>query len=376
MSNIRHTALFVPPPPFVEYGVRAHFDIRSDSTADPSQDTSASVFMEVISNLRSSSQKNQSGTAGLVARTSMMAHAQVNRFAPQLSPDCVLVFPYNRWNMLGHGSLTPSTEVSTFPATNTYKQQRSKIWRSTSKTASLTRDLGNSYRINAICIVSHNMTKDGTFRVRISNSSSFSPLKYDSGTLPIWEPSFATSGLYAEEADASGYPTNELIELLRYCGENPRVVRWIVFDEVNAQHVKIDFTDTTNTNDFIELAYIYCGLVVRVTPDQVYNWNITPVGVSRIKKSASGSVWIDVQFRQVVISCNFASHPEASTLAFWNFLAGYLGGKKELIIAFQPDTLPKKFWFTAFCRFKEIPQIENIALSTYSNQMIFEELVG
>ena len=142
MSNIRHTALFVPPPPFVEYGVRAHFDIRSDSTADPSQDTSASVFMEVISNLRSSSQKNQSGTAGLVARTSMMAHAQVNRFAPQLSPDCVLVFPYNRWNMLGHGSLTPSTEVSTFPATNTYKQQRSKIWRSTSKTASLTRDLG------------------------------------------------------------------------------------------------------------------------------------------------------------------------------------------------------------------------------------------
>ena len=376
MSNIRHTALYVTPPVITTVNTAAFLNVTSEGTITPSLTSFSSLFLENTSNIIARPTKFQTATAGIVIKSNQTGIPQVNRYAPELSADCVFVFPYNRWNLLGHGSLTPSTEIATYPATNTYLQQRSKVWRITSTTASLTRDLANPYRINSICIVSHNMTKDGTFRVRIGNDSTFATTLYDSGTLRIWEPTFATSGLYAEEADGSGYPTNELIELLRYCGENPRVVRWIVFDEVAARHIKIDFTDTANSRGLIEVAYIYAGLVIRVHPDQVYGWTITPVGVSRIKKSASGSPWIDIMFRQVMISCNFAAHPEPETIAFWNFLAGYLGGKKELIVAFQPDNLPKKFFFTAFCRFKEPPQIENSAFSSYSNQMVFEELTG
>ena len=377
MSSIRHTALYVTPPVITTVNVSATLHGTSESTISPHLTASSGLFLENTSNLTAQATKFQTAKLGIVAAVvNQTGIAQVNRDAPELSPDCAIVFPYNRWNLSGHGSITPSTEVATYPATNTYLQQRSKVWRSTSATASLTRDLGNPYRINSICIVSHNMTKDGTFRVRISNSSTFATTLYDSGTLRIWEPSFATSGLYEEEADGSGYPTNELIELLRYCGENPRVVRWIVFDEVAARYVKIDFEDPTNSRSLIEVAYIYCGLAVRVTPDQVYGWTITPVGVSRIKKSASGSPWIDIMYRQVIAQANFASHPEASTIAFWSFLAGYLGRKKEMIVAFQPDNLPKKFFFTLFGRFKEVPQMENIALRTYNVGLELEELVG
>lgn len=395
MSNIRHGALIKSPLPVVLKRSSAHFDMVSSFTGDPSQDVESTSEMASAFYFQASAKKHFVATAGLEIKSYMVGYPQINhtlvgqsilsQFGLQNAVDIpgapggfagAWVFPFNRWNMAGHGTLTPSTEISAYPATNTYLQQRSKIWRSTSTTASLTRNLANPYRISAVCIVSHNLTKDGTVRIRVGNDSTFVTNKYDSGTVPIWEPSFATSGPYEEEADSSGYPTNELIALLKYCGENPRTVRWVVFDEVNAQHIRIDFVDTTNPHSLIEVAYVYAGVHVRVRPDQVYGWILHPVGVSRIKKSASGSPWIDIFYRQVVVTASFNSQPEAQTMAFWNLLAGLLGKRKELIIAFQPDNLPKKFWFTLYGRLQQTPQMTNVALVTYNEDLIIEELVG
>lgn len=377
MSNTRHLALFVPPPPFVQKTSAMYVDITSNMSAAGGQWILSSMYAESLSSVSFSASKNKIATMGIQIKSNLSTIAQVYRPAPQLSADCAFVFPFNRWNLIGHGTISASTQVATFPASNTQKQQRSKIWRSTSKSSQyLVRDLANPYRINSVCIVSHNLTSTGTFRVRIGNDSTFTANLYDSGTLRIWEPSFATSGLYEEEADAQGYPTNELIELLRYCGQNPRVVRWIVFDEVAARHVRIDFNDPDNENDFLEVAYIYTGLCIRVTPDQVYGWSIIPVHYSRIKRSASNSMWIDQFYRQVKVTAEFNSHPEINSIAFWQLLSNYLGRKREFIIAFQPDNLPKKFWFTLYGHFTQLPQIENIALATYNVPMEIEELPG
>lgn len=388
MSNIRHGALIKSPLPVVLKRSSAHFDIVSSFTGDPSQDIESTSEMASAFYFQASAKKHFVATAGLEIKSYMVGLPQVDRsheFQAVLTEgglynpppeNCAWVFPFNRWNMAGHGTLTPSTEISTYPATNTYLQQRSKVWRSTSTTASLTRNLANPYRMSAVCIVSHNLTKDGTVRIRVGNDSTFVINKYDSGTVPIWEPSFATTGPYEEEADSSGHPTNELIALLKYCGENPRTVRWVTFTEVNAQYIKIDFEDAANTRSLIEVAYVYAGVHIRSTPDQVYGWTLHPVGVSRIKKSASGSPWIDIFYRQVVVTANFNAQPEEQTVAFWNLLAGYLGKKKEFIIAFQPDNLPKKFWFTLYGRFRQTPQLENVALHTYNIPIEIEELVG
>lgn len=405
MSNIRHGALIKNPPPLLLKRTAAHFDIQSDFTGDPSQDIEASAEFGSRAILHAGAKKRFVVKAGLEMKANMVGYPQKQYFvdqAPtinesgqvnipfpgegQFGPDgealteklyeCAYFFPFNRWKLIGHGSLTPSSEIATYPATNTYLQQPSKVWRSTSTSASLTRNLANPYRISAVCITGYNATKDATFRVRIGNDPTFAVTKYDSGTLRMWEPSFATTGLYAEEADSEGYPTAELIELLRYCGENPRTVRWVTFTEVNAQHIKIDFDDPTNERGLIEVAYVYCGIHVKVKPDQVYGWSLVPVGNSRIKKSASGSVWTDVFYRQVIAQANFASQTEANTLAFFNFLAGYLGRTREFIVSFQPDNLPRKQFFSLFGKFQQVPQITNIALRTYNNELIIEELTG
>ena len=405
MSNIRHGALIKNPPPLLLKRSAAHFDIVTDFTADGSQEKEAFGAMATRMTIQAGARKRFVAKAGLEMKTNMTGKTQKNyavspgptideygqtnnpfpgehQFGPNGEAlterlyECAYFFPFNRWNLLGHGTLTASTQVATYPATNTYLQQPSKVWRSTSTTASLTRDLANPYRISAVCITGYNLTKDGTFRVRVGNDSTFATTKYDSGTIRMWEPSFATTGLYAEEADSEGYPTSELIELLRYCGENPRTVRWVTFTEVNAQYVRIDFSDPTNTRGLVEIAYVYVGIHKKVKPDQIYNWQLTPVGNSRIKKSASGSMWIDSMFRAVSVTANFASQPEANTIAFFNFLAGYLGKRTEFFVAFQPDNLPRKQLFTLYGKFAQPPQLENIALKNYNVVLEVEELVG
>lgn len=304
-----------------------------------------------------------------------MGIAQVNRAAPKRDPDCTFWFYLNRWNNIGHATITASTEAGPFSASNTQKQQRSKVWRSTSNTSQwIAADLGNAYRINSLVFVSHNLSSTGTFRIRVGNDSSFSSNLYDSGTLPAWEPSFATTGYASEFADGTGTPTDDTIALLTYCGENPKVCRWEVFDEVAARYVRIDVTDPNNDDPFVEIAYVYAGLCVRVQPDQLYGWQIWPSVVVRKHRAADGGFWIDNLYRHMRATANYGSQPEVNTTAFWHFLSSYIGKYREFIIAFQPDNLPKKFWYTMYAKFAQVPDVEKIAFKRGRVQMEVLEL--
>ena len=301
---------------------------------------------------------------------------QLNRAAPVESPDCTFFFIYNRWTTRnGNATIAASTSVPMFPPSNTQKQQRSKIWRSTSKsTQYLQGDFGNPYRISSVAVVSHNLRATGTCRLGVSNSATIATTVYDSGTQRIWEPGFSTTGFTSEFADASGYPTDDTIAFLRYCSERPRVVRWVIFPEVAARYVRIDFDDPDNEDNFLEVAYVYAGLCVRVSPDQMYGWQIYPVGVSRVDRSADGGFWIDNLYRHNRASASYGSQPEVNILAFWDFMGSFLGKTREFIVAFQPDNLPRKFWYSMYCKLVEVPQPENTAFRRSRLQLEIVEL--
>ncbi len=378
MSNIRHGFLFSPSVtitnPLALFGV---VPVTSDASGPMRRTLSMQGLSEAVSatptvNLRRDKILNAGRTN---VRSAGMGVLQVPRQPPVHSPDCTFFFPYNRWSDKALGSLSSSGEVSAFPATNTQLQQRSKIWRATSTTPYLLRDLGNAYRINSVCIVSHNMTAAGTFRVRTGNSSTLASPLFDSGNLRAWEPSFATTGLMSEYADASGYPTDATIELLRYCNEVARTVRFINFTETAARYVRVDFSDPGNALGYVECAWVYSGLCVRVSPDQLLGWQLWAESESRTHRSASGQMWIDNYYKQYHATANFGSQTEAYTMAFWEFLGSFLGRTKELVVSFQPVNAPQRFFHTMYCRLAQIPQIEQVGFSTYSAPLELVELV-
>ena len=377
MSNVIHTAIMLTPAAGSTIALFGVVPVTTDASGPMRRTVSMQGLSEAISstptvNLRRDKILNAGRTN---VRSAGMGVLQVPRQPPLQSPDCTFFFPYNRWSDKALGSLSSSGAVSAFPATNTQLQQRSKIWRATSNTPHLLRDLGNAYRINSVCIVSHNMTAAGTFRVRVGNTSTLASPSYDSGTLRIWEPSFATTGLMSEYADSSGYPTDATIELLRYCHEQARTVRFVTFEEVAARYVRVDFSDPGNALGYVEVAWVYAGLVVRINPDQMYGWQIWPEGESRTHRSASGQLWLDNYYRQWHATANFGSQPESNTMAFFEWVTSYLGRTREMVVSFQPVNAPQRFYHTMYCRFAQIPQVENVGFNVYSVPLELEELV-
>ena len=385
--NNRFFVYFAPVsiPTVVIDTVTVSFDSSSDLVALSGVVSDSIANLESFSQLSARPRKAITAKVVIGSQSNLAGASQISpRLAPVLTEDCAFVFPFNRWNWPGSVvSINDGSLVGSYFASNTQLQQRSKVVRITSPssptnvTAQLLGDLSNSYRINSMCIVSHNMTKSSTFRLRLSSDAAMTNVRYDSGNLPVWEPSFTDSGPYEEEVDADGTPSADLIEMLRYCGENPRTVRWIVFDEVSARYAWLDFHDPNNPDQFIEVAYIYVGLCVRAHPDQVYGWTISPVSYSRVRRAASGSLWTDVFYRQVIATATFASQIDVATLGFWSFISQFLGKKREFIIAFQPgDSLGKKFWYTLYGRFRQPPEITGLSTNSNSIAMEIEELPG
>lgn len=374
--------------PTVVDTVMVEFLSSSDMVASAGFVNDSIVNFDSVSGFLTHPKKSVSAKIAIPTQSNMLGVAQVNRAAPTLTEDCAFVFPFNRWNWPGSVvSVNQGSTIGTYLPSNTQLQQRTKVLRMSSKivvgqpathvTTQVIADLSAAYRINSFAIVSHNMTKSSTFRLRLSSDAAMTNVRYDSGVQPMWEPSFTDSGPYEEEVDSDGTPSADLIELLRYCGENPRTVRWITFDEVAARYAWVDFDDPNSSDAFTEISYIYLGLVVKVHPDQVYGWSLSPVSYSRVRRSASGSLWTDVFYRQIVATATFASQPDAFTLGFWSFISQILGKKKEFIIAFQPgDSLGKKFWFSLYGRFRQPPQLENLSSNASSIAMEIEELPG
>mgnify|MGYP001573658772 CR=1 FL=1 len=287
------------------------------------------------------------------------------------------IFPFNRWSDTTLGTISSSGEIAAYPASNTQKQQISKMWRSSGDPAStnpnLSRDLGSAFRISSACIVAHNLTKDGQFRVRVSNNSDMSSPLYDSGFLYIWTSFLPTA---SEFSDGTGRPNAALIKLLEFCSENPRVTREITFTEVTGRYIQVDFQDSTNTDGFIQISYVYAGLYIELDDNVAYGWEIMPESVNRIHRAASGQFWIDLLYTRLRANANAPTQGEVITVAFWEFMFSLLGVTKEWIISIRDTRVSVAFWVTFLCHFPKVPRTSNPAIRRYGIPIEVEELVG
>ena len=284
--------------------------------------------------------------------------------------------PLNRWTSSA-STITAFDEVSTFPASNTKIQQRSRLYRSQSLSGIpfLKADLGASYILGGVAFSSHNLTKDAVWHITVSNNSDLSSPTFVATGLNVWEPWMGTR--LTEFSDSAGKPSAEMIKLLEFCAENPRVVRWHVFpSEVTGRYVRLQFDDPTNTDGYIEVAWCYAGRVISLDENVLYNWQIQPDDVVRKHISAYGQRWIDILHRKVRIKAGFNPQNSNIAWAFWQFLFDNLGQTGEMVLALRDDDLTDRFWFSLYCRLAGVPPMQRTGYEQYGLSIDFEELTG
>lgn len=279
------------------------------------------------------------------------------------------IYPYNRWSDTSLGDISASTSYPEFPPSNTQRQERSKIWRSTNlSTPWIVRDLGSPFKINSICLVSTNSSRTGRFRVTISNVSNFSFPLYDSGWVPIWGPILGPESGFGYQN--SRYPGDETLNMLRFCHETIRTVRTFDFGLVEGQYIRIEFTDAENPDGFFELAWVYAGLSVTLTEGMAYDFEWWMKSENKVDRAYSGRLWTDIYYRQLICTAKIVTYPRERYFGLWQFLADYLGDTKEFVITFRDDSLMENFWMSSYCHFADV-----LKFSFQESGEIFDETI-
>ena len=265
------------------------------------------------------------------------------------------IFPFNRWSDTTLGTISSSGAAGSFVAANTQKRQRGRVWRSSSLTSPyLYRDLGANYRIGGLLLVSHNMTVSGQFRVRISANAAVTDVLYDTGWIFGWETLFGVDeepdGADSEFVGVDGAPLAGTLSFL------PKPVRRVVladdpyYSEVNARYIQIDFDDLTNADGYIEVAYVYAGIVVELEKSMAYGWQLWRQEQARTKRAANGQIWVDSLYKRFHASCLFDFQSDKRAGGFWKYFFNHVGVSKEFGVSLKDGTAASKAWTTLYCK--------------------------
>lgn len=289
------------------------------------------------------------------------------------------LLPFNRWSDTSLGSIFSSGARSGYAVTETQVQQRGKRWRSADLVYPvwLKRDLGSSYRISAIAIASHNLTRAGKVRIFISDNADMSSPLYDSGEVDAWEklwpsgeePDYTGSGLASEWADADGLPLAVAISAM------PEPVFYKSFTEVSGRYIEIHFSDASNSDGYVEVAYVYAGM--QIEADLNYSrLRMMQVDVARVVEAASGQEWMKSIYKRTDVEVELELQSESKALGFWMFAFSHLGVSKEFVVVLRDQAAKWRFWLVLYAHFREVPVETGTRFQRYSFPLQIEELVG
>ena len=145
---------------------------------------------------------------------------------------------------------------TTLPLTNIKTRQLSKKARSTNAANSSTRirfSTDIERIVSTLGIIAHNLTVAATWRYRVYSDSAYTTLVYDSGTLDVWPSS--PYGTYEWE-DIHFWDLTPTDEEIAYYTKN---LIYVIPSIVSAQYYQIEFFDSSNSDNYVELGRIFMG---------------------------------------------------------------------------------------------------------------------
>ena len=293
-------------------------------------------------------------------------------------PRSIRFFIHNRWNRAACEGETGtvigfSGEQTGYEADLTQTIALAERWRSPGLPgAYISADLGAGYRLGAVCLVKCNLSRVGLFRVQVGNTSDFSTNLYDSG--------WGTRRRYYSDAEIIAAHTSEFFTAgLPISDMQKRIQRQVIVvafpAEVTARYIRIDFDDVTNPDGFMELSYVYAGIVLEPSNDLLYGWKMQREDFVRDGQAACGQYWSASVYNKTLITLQMAPQRESDLTGYWMLMEALVSINKEFIVSLIERTDSLHYTTTVYGRWSVVPTNTAIAFQSYSIPMAVEEII-
>lgn len=241
-------------------------------------------------------------------------------------------------NLIDLTTVKLSADSAESPVSHLKVARRTKVWRSTARSAVLTIDLSASSNINAIAVTGYNLTSLATISIAHSSDN------------------ITYTGI---ETKTVGTLTSVLF----------------FFTLIQDRYWQITLTDTTNESPYIEVGRVFIGTYFEPEANLHTNWSVEIVDESTSRRSAGLQKWRTnkVPFSRVTFRLPHLTQSEA----FQNFIDILIriGIKTDIFLSLFPEgNANQKTIGDLYGRFIGVPGVTNPAIGAYAtDQLIFEE---
>jgi len=268
-------------------------------------------------------------------------------------------------------TLTVDSESSTLPKENLQNLQIVRVFRTGAVTSlQIDVDFGSAKIVDLMAIINHNFTISATIRWRLSNASDFSTSLYDSGTVDVWPAleDFGSSpwGIFTW----GGKPLQEQADL--YTAN----VFAILSSAVVARYMRIEISDSTNTDGYLEAGRLIAGPAYQPTINYANGVEFEFVDESRVTKSRGGQTFVDEVEKFRRLRFELVNLPENEIFGnVFNSLDRIKGISKDVLVIPQPSEPTTWITQNIYGRISSTAPIVNSALTFYGRQIEIEEMI-
>ena len=252
-----------------------------------------------------------------------------------------------------------------YSISNTKKDTKGLVWRSTSGNTSSTIDLSwnTSQSISSVVLPYTNLSSTATIRIRIYSDSLFANVIYDSGTS------------LAVLAVLPNYNAGITGVNYRYSFGGGSYVRKYIPQIDNCKALKIDIVDTNNTDGFLEISRIIAGTYWSPKYNTEYGLSVGISDSSNKYRTQTGNLITDIGTSSKTLSFNLSYMDNNDRDVLFSIIKS-IGTKKSIHISLFPEDsdTTKELIYQVYGRFSDLATISNPMYSMYASTVNVEEV--
>lgn len=276
-------------------------------------------------------------------------------------------------NRIDSATLSGGSWLASLPVTNLQDRRIGKVARSTSQAAVNTQfdiDFGQARLLRVFALVGHNIQTAGQYRFRFSNDDTFATTVADSDWTDVWPIVYPAESLPWESASFwTGRYSDEEI-----AGYNATTA-WIADAAFSARYARIEISDETNTDGFVEIGRVFAGGGWQPTRNMTVGASLGFLDRTVIQEAQSGAEYFDDRRNPRVARFNLAAMTEDEATATAFEIMRQQGTSGEVLFVWDPNDTTHAIRRQFLGRFRTLNPIEYAGPDRYRAPFEVKELL-